>query len=620
MAPPQSQPSPTEDRRAPIRWAGALLVAATVLAYANSFGGPFIFDDKPAILDNLTIRHLWPLTEVLSPPPIGSSVTGRPVVNLSLAINYALSGREVWSYHAGNLLIHVLAGLVLFGIVRRTLRQPTIPDSLRAVALPAALASAAVWMLHPLLTESVTSVIQRTESLVGLFYLFTLYAFIRSVQAPRAAGWQALTVATCALGMATKEVMVTAPVLVLAYDRTFVAGTLRKAWGARWKFYLGLAATWLVLALLLATTGGTRGEAAGFGLGVTPWNYALTQCRALGIYLGLVVWPHPLVLDYGTGIVRHADEVVPQAALLLGLLAVTVWAWFRRPAAGFLGVAFFLIIAPSSSVVPLVSQTIAEHRMYLPLAALVALVVSPACAWGGRQALAAALVLAGGLGVVTWQRNHDYRTELGIWTDTVDHAPANPRAHINLAECLLLLGRPTQALPHAQEAVRLKPNYPEGQTNVGIALAELGRPDEALPYCAEAVRLQPTGPRVQSNLGTVLVKLGRLPEGIEHLQASLRLAPNAPDSDRVRNNLGIALLRAGRATEAIPQFQAVLRTNPTLVDTHFSLAVAFGICERLPEAAAELEAVLQLKPDDARARNALESVRAELAASRQAAP
>ncbi|MBS0664338.1 MAG: tetratricopeptide repeat protein [Verrucomicrobia bacterium] len=614
MAAPVPPPSPADRETVRTLRAALCLVALAFVAYCNSFGGPFIFDDKPAILDNPTLRHLWPLSDVLSPPPNGSSVTGRPLVNLTFALNYAATGIRPSSYHFTNFLIHALAGLALFGLVRRTLERPVIPERLRQDALFVAFFAALLWLLHPLATESVTSVVQRTESQMALFYLFTLYALARSLGAERPLGWQVTTVVACALGMATKEVMVTAPVVAFAYDRTFVAGSAAAAWRQRWKFYLALAATWLVLTWLLLTVGGTRGIAAGFGLGVTPWTYALTQCRAVVLYLKLVFWPHPLVLDYGTDVVRDPGAVWMQAVLLTGLVAASVWAWVRRPPVGFLALATFVILAPSSSVVPLVSQTIAEHRMYLPLACVVTLVVTLLMYRFGSWAMAG-LALAGCvLGALTILRNHDYQDELGLWTQTVERAPANPRARINLAECLILRHRPADALPQALEAVRLKANYPEAQTNVGIALAQLGRPEEALPYSLEAVRLQPDGPRVQSNLGTVLVQLGRYGEGIEHLEASLRLAPDAPDAMLVRNNLGIAYLRSGQAAKAIPQFEAVLQADPSLANTHYTLAVAYGICERLPEAERELETVLRLQPERTEARDALESVRAELAA------
>ncbi|HYP17593.1 MAG TPA: hypothetical protein VEQ65_10310, partial [Opitutus sp.] len=141
-------------------WAGGLIVAAALTAYHNSFGGPFVFDDLPSILDNPSIRSLWPLTTPLSPPnDFGFTVSGRPLVNLSLAFNYAIGGTAVWSYHVFNLVVHVLAGRALFGLVRRTLRQPVCTgwfDETRARA--AALSAAVLWTVHPLQTQAVTYV------------------------------------------------------------------------------------------------------------------------------------------------------------------------------------------------------------------------------------------------------------------------------------------------------------------------------------------------------------------------------------------------------------------------------------------------------------------------------
>ena len=160
------------------RWgiilAGSVIVLAAWAAYANSFSAPFVFDDPMSIEQNPTIRHLDRLTDVLSPPATATGAAGRPVVNLSLALNYTLGGLDVRGYHVVNTLIHALAGLVLFGIVRRTLLRPRWRESFGAAALPLAFAIALLWVLHPLQTESVTCVVQRSESLMGLFYLLAL--------------------------------------------------------------------------------------------------------------------------------------------------------------------------------------------------------------------------------------------------------------------------------------------------------------------------------------------------------------------------------------------------------------------------------------------------------------
>ncbi|MEI6084764.1 MAG: hypothetical protein WCS70_10725, partial [Verrucomicrobiota bacterium] len=243
-----------------------LLVVLGVGVYANSLRGPFIFDDGHGITQNLSIRQF---RTALTPPP-NSGMGGRPVVNLTFALNYAVGGLDVRGYHAVNVAIHILAGLVLFGILRRTPGAAGI-----------ALAVAALWVVHPLLTESVVYVSQRTETLMSLFLLLTLYCAIR--------GWNLAAIVACGLGMGCKEVMVVAPVVVVLYDYVFGADMR-----ARRGLYAGLAATWLMLPLLM---GGVAVQAKmGEGLDYfTPWTYAKTQATVIVHYLRLAFVPYPLV-------------------------------------------------------------------------------------------------------------------------------------------------------------------------------------------------------------------------------------------------------------------------------------------------------------------------------------
>ena len=183
-----------------------VLAAAGVAAYWNSFAGAMVFDDLQAIRDNPSIRHLADLGAVLA-PPADSPTAGRPLVNLTLAINYAISGTDLWSYHAVNLVIHLLAALVLMGVVRRTLLTAPLVKTLGPVALALGAGAALVWMLHPVQTEAVTYLTQRSESLGGLLYLLTLYCVIRGAGAATAsAGWYIVAVLACAAGAASNPV------------------------------------------------------------------------------------------------------------------------------------------------------------------------------------------------------------------------------------------------------------------------------------------------------------------------------------------------------------------------------------------------------------------------------
>jgi tetratricopeptide (TPR) repeat protein len=542
--------------------AAATLVAAGFAVHANSLTVPFFFDDRLAIVENPTIRHLAALGQVLSPPANGSGVDGRPLVNLSFALNYAFGGTAVRGYHVVNLIIHVLAGLTLFGLVRRIL---TGWRSDRRESRPAdpvtwwALAVAGLWLVHPLQTETVTCVIQRTESLVSLFYLTCLYASVRAMQSPRGGLWTALAVSAALAGMATKEVMVTAPALVLLLDRTFISGSFAAAWRRHRHLHLGLAATWLLLALLLLRTGGSRGTVAGFGLGVTPWNYALTQCEAITTYLWLAVWPQNLVLDYGTDVVANAAQVIPEGLAVLALVGGTALALWRRPAVGFLGAWFLIILSPSSSFVPLVSQTIAEHRMYLPLAAVIAGLVAALHAWLGRRGLLVCLALAVGLGARTVARNDTYRNEVSILTDTVAKRPGNVRALNNLGNALARAGRTDEALIRLRAALQLKPDHAPAHANLGNVLDLLNRLPEAETEMREALRLDPNHNKARYNLGNVLLRLGKNAEAADQLREAVRLEPSDPV---IRHNYALALVLAGRRDEGIAELREVLRQDP----------------------------------------------------------
>jgi Flp pilus assembly protein TadD len=613
--------SPAASRRA-VLWSGLILVLAGLAAYQNSFSGKFVFDDTPAILENGTIRQLWPLGPVLSPPgAAGQTVGGRPLLNLSLAIDYAISGTDPWSYHATNLLLHLLAGLTLFGIVRRTLRQGVLP----------ALAAALLWTLHPLQAESVAYVVQRAESLMGLLYLLTVYGFIRYAGLPSEEtagrrGWAVLSVLACLLGMAAKEVMVTAPVIVLLYDRTFVAGTFGEAWRRRKRYYLALAATWILLALLVLGNDG-RGGTAGFGTAVSPVDYALTQFWAVAHYLRLALWPYPLVADYGRGWLQGPTlGVAIDAMVVLGLAAGAAAALRRQPrsfppasgkaALGFAGAWFFLILAPSSSVIPVATETVAEHRMYLPLAAVVVAAVAGLAALLPRRAWLLACGLAAvGCGLMTAERNLAFRDNLALWGDAVEKMPENADARNNLGRALLDDGSVGAALAQDQEAERLNPHSAFIRTNLGNALARTGRVPEAIVQYREALRLMPSGAPAYNDLGNALVAAGRPAEAIFNYKQALRIQPDYPAAE---NGLGGALFRTGNLGGAVFHFQAALRLNPAYAEAHFNLANAFDAAGRSADAIREYEAAFRLRAGSAEAHNNLAILLAQAGRFREA--
>jgi tetratricopeptide (TPR) repeat protein len=607
--------------------AAGLIALVSLLAYHNCFTVPFIYDDIPAILDNPTIRHLWPPWVPFSWPPGDTTVGSRPVANFTFAVNYALSGTQVWSYHALNLLIHILGALVLLGIVRRTLIRPVLAERFGQDSMPLAFAIASLWALHPLQTESVTYIVQRVESLMGLFYLLTVYCFIRSVGSPRPLRWQSCAVASCLIGMATKEVMATAPLMVLLYDRTFVAGTFQKAWQQRRGFYLLLAATWLPLAALVSGTGWNRRGSAGFEAGVAPAAYWLTQVEAVTRYIGLSLWPRPLVFEYGPFRPRGLGEIAPYALLSLPLGLATIVALRSRPVLGFVGAWFLVILAPSS-VVPVATQTMAEHRMYLPLAAVAAAVALGVYVIAGRRSLGLLGAMALILAFATGMRNEDYRSGLTLWSDTVAKRPDNPNARNNLGLELFRAGRAEEAIAQYEAAIALQPAYPGALSNLGNALDRIGRTPEAIQAYEKAVALEPNFAAAHYNLAKALDRSGRISDAIEQYRETIRIKPDfsdvyvdmgddlsqsgsvdeavrqytaalghKPDNARAHFGLGNAMVREGQIPEAISNYEEALRDQPALAEASTNLGVVFCRMGRMAEGMQRIEAAIQMQPD-----------------------
>jgi len=616
-------------------------VIAGALVYANSLSAPFIFDDQTAIIENSQIQRLWPLSVPLSPRR-ETPVAGRPIVNLTFAINYAASGLDIRGYRLTNLAIHLLAALTLFGLVRRALLLPSLAPTFGAQATNLAWIAALMWMLHPLQTETIDYITQRTESLMGLCYLLTLYCSVRALEG-RQGRWHAAAIVACATGMACKESMVTAPVMVGLFDYVFVgAPALRKV--QRSRLYVGLAASWVVLGALMAS--GPR-TTVGFDSSVSGWTYLLNQAPILLTYLRLTFWPRNLVLDYGTPQpLTLADVWLPMLVLVAIAVGVLVML-ARRPHVGFLGAWCFIILTPTSSIVPIATEVGAERRMYLPLAGLVVLVVlaiyralgQRATARDQGLAFAAAIAVCALLSVATLQRNREYESKLSILQTTVDRRP-HPRSYLMLGTTLLEAGRRQEATAYLERAreepgayfvlgvdhisegrfaegaeelerfVQLAPTHRQivdARESLGRAYSTLNQLDKAEAHLTEVVRMQPRRGPAHAYLGEVLLRQGRTADGVREFQIAAELQPGNPDALRL---LGIAQGQTGQLAAAAATFSRVIELDPLNARGHYLLGSALAAAGQVAAAVPHFARAVELDPQDAQARDDLRRAQA----------
>lgn len=523
------------------RWITVLVFAvAAFAAYHNCFSAPFVFDDGYHIVDNERIRSLWPLWPWLRD-------SSRPLVQFSLALNFAISGLEVWSYHLFNVLVHLAAALALNGIVRRTLEQSG-SERLGRAAHPLAFTIALLWMLHPLQTAGVTYTIQRGESMMGLFCLLTLSCFIRMSRFSAPAPWFIASIACCVLGLASKPIMAVAPILVLLYDRTFVARSFGAAVRLRGIYYATLFGTLMLLPLILAGKAVEWAPTAGFGTAiVTPLEYAATQPQAILRYLRLTFWPDALCLDYGWRPERDATVIAATSLVLAALMFCAIWASRRSRLLGFAIAWFVVTLAPTSSVVP-IADLIFEHRMYLALAAVLGVAVIAAFLLieqicdrlpfldNRRRAVATAAALIAGLLLTgrTMIRNYDYASDVALWTSAIEVSPQSPRARYNLGTALMRRQRWSEATVHLMEAVKVHPDYADAHYN----------------------------------LGNALLAQGELPNAVMAYHRALTLTP---DDWQMHNNLGVAMLNMGDEAAATLEFERTLQLNPQCANARTNL-------------------------------------------------
>ncbi|HEY2163186.1 MAG TPA: tetratricopeptide repeat protein [Gemmatimonadaceae bacterium] len=585
-------------RRHPLRlgWLAVFLVAA-VAGYASAIRAPFEFDDLPAIQQNQTIRSLSPAALL---PPSQTAVAGRPLVNVSLALNYAINDalgvdqrgdpdgpNKTVGYHVLNLLLHVACGLLLFGIVRRTIDDDESAAGSVGAERVAGFA-VLLWLVHPIQTDAVDYVIQRTEILVSLCYAATLYAAIRAWDSKkRSVRWCVASVVACSLGMASKEVMITAPLVVLLYDRTFRA----ESWTALWqnrqrrRLYVALVATGLIV--LVSILAGVRSQSVGFGLGVTGYQYFYTQGWAIARYLRLLVWPSGLTFDYGERPVAFASSI-PGLVLLTACAIGTVVAFTRKRWMwlGFLGAWFFLLLAPSSSVVPIKTEIAAERRIYLASAAIFVLVAIGAERLARRYARGLSVervafgILAAALVAITAARGLTYCNSETLYRDVIAKAPDNPRGYVGVGLAHLVIGPASFADASAmfRKAIEVDSNssmawrslalmatinreWPSAtasyrrvltidSTDVGAtdgiarALLMQGETDAAIPYVE---RMGSADLELLWSLGDRLVALGRGKEAVRYLEVAAN--SEVPSAENLAL-LSHAYAQSGRVDDA----------------------------------------------------------------------
>lgn len=626
------------DHRGTPKMAGAVWVILAILVwlvFGQTLSHDFVnYDDDATVYDNphiirgLSLRGIgWAFTHTA----IGHF---DPLTTISHMLDCQLFGLNPWGHHLTNVLLHTVAAILLFLV----LREMTSAFWRSAFV-------AAVFAIHPLRVESVAWVTERKDVLSGIFFLLTIGAYVRYVRGPQSAGRYLGVVFLFALGLLSKSMLVTLPCVLLLLDywplRRFSGvcfpGREASPPPSVWSIGRPLVVEKLPLFALSAAACAVQVVANRGAIVATdklPWSLrAGNAVVSYATYIGETFFPRGLAVLY-----PHPGQSLPLWSILLAgslliLISAGVCACARTRPYLLVGWLWYLgMLVPVIGLIQSGELARADRYTYLPqiglgialtwLAAdLAAAVPERRTMLGGCAAVAVgALVISARLYASSW------RDSESLWTHALRCTVSTATAHGNLGQALVQKGRLDAAISHFQTALKIaparyvihdnlggalrekgqmeeaiaayrkaleiNPNYKMAQNNLGVALVETERIDEAVPHLLRALGIDPEYAEAHNNLANVFLKTNRLDEAIEHYRKAIEIRP-LPAAEA---NLGLALARKGQVDEAILHYKKALELKPDHAKAHSNLASALLQKGQAKEAAARLERALEIDP------------------------
>lgn len=596
-------PVPSQGKGLPAWGQVLLLAAAAALVYSNTLDVPFYFDDKKSIVDNTTIHSLQNIASIWNKNPF------RFISYLSFAINYHFHGVNVYGYHFVNIVIHFLAAFSLWGLIRGLLRTPAVKGKLDTrIEYWLPIIASLLFVLHPLQTQAVTYVVQRSAAIAALFYITSMAAYVQVRLADKNIKrilWSVGVLLSVILAFLSKQNTVTIPLAIILTEAVFFPLYKKKVFSLLAFLALGVG---VMLAIIH------------FGFETTPFSLETldkmtreTKMISRPDYLAtqmLVLWQYVLKFFYPIGL--HLDHDFPlahgfsQGKVLLaagGHLLVLFISFFyarRYPLLFFAAAIFYVTHLVESGAIP-IRDVFFEHRMYLPMIGLCITVAFFILhfirgKYSGRSVTAVSLLIFFTLGLLTWNRNTVWRDPVALWSDNVAKAPMKARPHHNLGRVLVLKGNTDDGIVSFRKAIELDPEYVLAYNGIGIALTKKGDPALAVEYLQIGLTQDPHYEELHFNAGVAFAKLGNSNKAIAHYRKALAASP---EYDSARNNLANLLYKEGFVDEAIKHYHIAIRNSTDNTKPYYNLAAIYFMEEKSSESLPLLQKVLTINPKDA---------------------
>lgn len=562
-----------------------------LFAYSNTFNAPFVFDDRPNIIDNPVVKDLsffLDTSKAKNLPDYYIPLKSRYVGYLSFALNYKFHGLDVTGYHVVNLLIHLFNAMLVYFLVILSFKTPLFNSVDRDSSYLLALFSSLLFVCHPVQTQAVTYIVQRFTSLASLFYLLSVVTFVRwrlsSIDAPRlfssALIFYVISLISAILAMKTKEISFTLPLVIVLYEFLFFKERLIK----RILFLFPFLLTMLIIPLTLLSHMSLN-EATRLQSDLPRHVYLFTQFRVIVTYLRLLFFPINQNLDYDYPVYSSFSNpnVFVSFFFLLSLFILAIYLIHKSKKspqlislrlAGFGILWFFITLSVESSIIP-IEDVIFEHRVYLPSIGVFVVVgtLLVKLMTNVRTYIKALLsiilvIIFLFLACLTVNRNSVWSDELALWHDVIKKSPRKVRAIINLGNIYARRGDFNRGIEFFNRAIGINPEYPPAFYNRGLAFYKSKQYNRAVEDFQFAILLNPYFIDALMGLADTYLYLNRYDQAIELYTKVLTLNPYLK---KAYNNRGIAYAKKGLNQSAISDFKQALLIDPSYEDARYNL-------------------------------------------------
>ncbi|MEW6108588.1 MAG: tetratricopeptide repeat protein [Nitrospirota bacterium] len=597
------------------------------LLYFNTLNGPFLFDDYTNIVNNMQIREIRNFL-----PPPGT----RGIGYLTFALNYKFSMLDVSAYHAVNILIHICNAILIYALYLQLLRKFS-PDSYMHNRLLIASSAALVFLVHPLQTGAVSYIVQRFTSLATFFFLFSVVMYIKASEAYSERNsffskahlpYYLLSIISAVLGMKTKEITLTIPVIIFMSEIFLLYGTDRGARIAKkpFTYFIPFGLTFFIIPAGFINTDVPIGEMIGEisdksfeAQDIGRADYLFTQFRVIATYLRLVLMPYGQNLDYDYRISTDFLELSVLLSLLLHLLiiAASFLIFFKtRKSAGLVisfGIFWFYItLLVESSIIP-IKDVIFEHRLYLPSSGLIASFVTVIYfsvnkifkEKGIKPAIAIIASASLIFSILTIKRNLLWRDGVAIWEDTIKKSPNKARPHANLANLYHEMGLYNKAEDEYLKAIGISPSFAGLYNNLGNVYKAQGRYDEAIKEYRTSIRIDPRFAEGYYNLGATLYEIGDMEEAHIYLEKTLEISPEFFDAYVTIGNIFDDI---GMKEKALRAYAKALEVNPYSHMAYYNRGVLYEGMGDIENARKDFRRAIEIAPGWELPRKHLESL------------